>query len=163
MATQNAINLNAAGIAVYDGAGVFTGRTLTAGNASVTITNGNGTAGNPTISVAGGGLAWSIVTVNATASVNTGIIANKAGTLAMALPATSAIGDIISITGINTALGWQLTQAAGQQIFYGAASSTLGAGGSITSSAIRDTLTIVCITANTTWQVISSIGNPTVV
>lgn len=108
-----------------------------------------------------GGLAWSVITGDQTASVNNGYICNKAGTLALALPATSAVGDIIEVTGINTALGWQITQASGQQIFAGTTSTTLGATGTFTSSATRDSLRIVCITANTTWQVLSSVGNPT--
>lgn len=162
MAIANSINATGTGIQVSDGAGTWTGRTLTAGNSSVVISNGSGTAGNPTISAAGGGLAWSVVTVNATASVNTGIIANKAGTLAMALPAVSAVGDMIAITGINTATGWQITQAAGQQIFFGNTSTTLGATGTITSSAIRDTVYIVCVVANLTWNVVAAIGNPTI-
>lgn len=47
--TNNSINLNDTGIAVYDGSGSFLGRTLTAGS-GVSITNGNGVAGNPVIS-----------------------------------------------------------------------------------------------------------------
>lgn len=197
MATNNAINLNATGIAKYDGAGTFTATTVTnhavilgsTSNAltSLALTNGQlaigstgadptaatlsaGTgvsitnaAGSITINAIGGGLTWSVVTVNATFTVNTGTIANKAGTLAMALPAASAVGDMISITGINTATGWQITQAAGQQIFFGTSSTTLGATGTLTSSAIRDSLTMVCVVANTTWNVINSIGNISVV
>ena len=49
MATANAINLTSSGVCVYDGAGTFTGRTLTAGSTKINITNGSGTAGNPTI------------------------------------------------------------------------------------------------------------------
>jgi len=131
--------------------------TLTAGT-GVSIVNA---AGSITLNAVGGGITWSVVTVDGTFTVNTGTIANKAGTLAMALPATSAVGDIISITGINTATGWQITQGAGQQIFFGTASTT-ATSGSLTSSNIRDTVTIVCVVANLTWNVISSIGNITV-
>ncbi len=152
----------ATGLAAYDGAGTFAGRTITAGT-GVSVTNGSGVSGNPVINAVGGGLTWSVVTVNTTFTVNTGTIANKAGTLAMALPATSAVGDMLSITGINTATGWQITQASGQQIFFGNQNTTSGATGTLTSSAIRDGLTMVCVVANTTWNVISSIGNITVV
>ena len=133
--------------------------TITAGTGISTSTG----AGTFTINAIGGGLTWSVVTVNTTFTVNTGTIANKAGTLAMALPAASAVGDIIAITGINTATGWQITQAAGQQIFFGTSSTTLGATGTLTSAAIRDSLTMVCVVANTTWNVINSIGNISVV
>ncbi len=106
---------------------------------------------------------WSVITADQTAAVNNGYICNKAGTLALALPAASAVGDIIEVTGINTALGWQITQAAGQQVFFGATQTTLGAAGTLTSSATRDALRIVCITADTTWQVLSVVGNISVV
>lgn len=131
-----------------------TAATLTAGT-GIGITNG---AGAITLNAVGSGLTWSVVTIDGTLAVNTGTIANKAGTLAMALPATSAVGDIIAITGINTATGWQITQAAGQRIFYGTSSTTLGATGTLTSQNIRDSITMVCTVANTTWQVISGVG-----
>src|SRR5438105_304650 len=134
---------------------------------TATITGGSGITVNPganTITISStGGITWSVITVNQTAAVDNGYICNKAGTLSLLLPATSAVGDMIRVTGINTALGWQITQAAGQQVFFGTSSTTLGAGGSLTSSATRDAIEIVCIAANTTWQVLSSIGNITVV
>lgn len=116
-----------------------------------------------TISLTASSFSWSVITVNQTAASNHGYICNKAGTLALLLPAASAVGDIIRVTGINTATGWQLTQGAGQQIFLGATQTTLGAGGSLTSSAIRDSIEIVCVVANLTWNVISVLGNITVV
>lgn len=110
-------------------------------------------------------LSWSVITVNQTAAVNNGYICNKGTTLALALPATAAIGDVIRVTGINTALGWQITQAANQQIFFGTSSTTLGATGTLTSSAIRDSIEMVCVVAGAScvFNVISSIGNPSIV
>lgn len=133
---------------------------ITAGT-NISVTNGAGS-----ITIAGTGAAsftWSVITANQTAAVNNGYICNKGGTLALALPASSAVGDIIEVTGINTALGWQITQASGQQIFFGTSSTTSGATGTLTSSATRDSIRMVCVVANTIWNVISSIGNPTVV
>ncbi len=52
MATNNAINLKSSGLASYDGAGTFAGRTLTQPAAGITVTNGNGVAGNPTLALA---------------------------------------------------------------------------------------------------------------
>jgi hypothetical protein len=49
MATVNAINLVSSGVAVYDGSGTFSGRTLTAtASTGIQITNGDGVSGNPT-------------------------------------------------------------------------------------------------------------------
>ena len=129
--------------------------TITAGS-GITVTPGANTI---TISSIGAGLTWSVITANQTAAVENGYFCNKAGTLALALPAASAIGDIIEVTNENTALGVQFTQAAGQQILIGNTNTTLGATGTLTSSAVGDTLKIVCKTANTIWRVLDMVGN----
>lgn len=51
MATNNILNLKDSGLASYDGAGVFAGRTLTPPAAGITISNGDGVAGNPTLAL----------------------------------------------------------------------------------------------------------------
>lgn len=102
---------------------------------------------------------WSVITLDQTASINQGYFCNKGSTLALALPAASSVGDVIEVSNINTALGIQFTQAAGQQIFIGNTSTTLGAAGTLTSSAVGDALKIVCSAANTTWRVVSMVGS----
>ncbi len=132
------------------------------GTATITAgTNISVTPGANTITIAalgGGAVTWSVITANQTAAVNNGYFCNKAGTLALALPAVSAVGDVIKVININTATGIQFTQAAGQQIFISSASTTLGATGTLTSSVVGDTLTLVCRTANTTWWAESFVG-----
>lgn len=133
--------------------------TLSAGT-GVSITNG---AGSITINAAGGGLTWTVVTgTTQSMAVNSGYIANNAGVVTATLPATSAVGDVVAITGINNATGWKIAQNAGNQIFFGTSSTTAGAGGYLQSTAIRDAVTLVCTSTNANWQVISSIGNLTV-
>jgi hypothetical protein len=133
---------------------------LTAGS-GVSISNG---AGSITINSVGGGISWTVVTgTSQAAAVNNGYIANNAGLVTVALPATSAVGDLIAVTGINNATGWKIAQNAGNQIFFGTSSTTGGAGGSLASSATRDTVYLVCVTVNAAWNVVSSIGNITVV
>jgi len=51
MAIQNAIGAIATGILAHDGSGVFSGRTVTGTTDFVDVTNGDGTAGNPTLDV----------------------------------------------------------------------------------------------------------------
>lgn len=198
MATNNAVNISASGLVKYDGAGSFTGVTVTNhsvlvgassnGITSLALTNGqlaigstgadpsaaaltagtgmsisNG-AGSITISAAGGGLTWTVVTgTTQAAAVNNGYIANNAGQVAVTLPATSAVGDVVAVTGINNATGWKVAQNAGNQIFFGSSSTTAGTGGSLTSTATRDTVFMLCTSTNANWQVIDSIGNITVV
>jgi hypothetical protein len=196
MATNNALNLNATGIAKYDGAGTFTATTVTqhstivggASNAltSIALTNGQvligstgsdpvaatitaGTgittstgAGTFTINSVGGALTWTVVTGSTQAMTsNNGYIANRAGTVAFSLPTTSAVGDIVAVTGINTSTGWSIAYTTNQQIFFGTSSATLTTG-SLASVNIRDTVYLVCVVANLTWNVVSSIGNITV-
>lgn len=133
---------------------------LTAGS-GVSITNG---AGSITVNAVGGGLTWTVVTgTSQSAAVNNGYIANNAGLVTVTLPSTSAVGDTVAVTGINNATGWKVAQNAGNQIFFGTTSTTSGTGGSLASTATRDTVYLVCMTANATWNVVGSIGNLTVV
>lgn len=129
------------------------------------VLTSTGASSVPTFQAVPGAMTWSVITANQAAVAGNGYICNKSGTLALSLPASGSIGDIISVTGINTATGWQFTQAANQQIFFGTSSTTLGATGTLTSSAIRDSVEIVCVVAgaSTVWNVISSVGNLTVV
>jgi hypothetical protein len=129
-----------------------TGITITPTANTITIT------GNPSVS-------WTVETVNLGFTVNTGIIANKAGLLTVTLPATAAIGDILEITNMNTALGWKIAQNANQFIRMGALLTTVGVGGSVSSTALGDSLKLVCNVAgaSTGWIAVSSIGNLTIV
>ena len=135
--------------------------TITAG-VGVSITNASSSI---IISASGGGTSWTVITIDQTAAVNNGYICNKSGLLTLTLPATASIGDIIRITGINTALGWKIAQNANQTIHVGTSSTTTGVGGSISSINIRDTLEIVCVVAgaSTEYNVISSMGTYTIV
>ena len=76
------------------------------------------------------------------------------------LPATSAVGDTISIVGMQGS--WNIVQGVGQQIHVYASASALGAGGSVASTNAGDKITIVCLVANTIWYTDSSGGNLTV-
>jgi hypothetical protein len=132
--------------------------TLTAGT-GISIANA---AGSITINGIGSGLTWTVITgASQTMAVNNGYIANRAGTVAFTLPTTSAVGDVVAVTGINTATGWSIGYTTNQQIFFGTSSATLTTG-TLASVNIRDTVYLVCVVANLSWNVISSIGNITV-
>lgn len=128
--------------------------TTTAAGSTVTI-DFTGTSGM---------LVWNeVFVIGPTAmAVDNGYIANNAGQVVLTLPAVAAQGSIIRVTG-KGAGGWQIAQNAGQTIFFGNQFTTTGAGGMLVSTLPRDTVELVCVTANNDWNVLSSIGNITVV
>ena len=116
-----------------------------------------------TINAIGGGLTWNTVTgTSQAAAINNGYFANNAGLVTITLPAVSAVGSEIEVTGINNATGWKIGQNAGNQIFFGDESTTSGTGGSLSSTATYDTVRLICFTANAKWVAVSSMGNITV-
>lgn len=123
---------------------------VTAGT-NITITN---TAGGIQIAASGSGsFSWNMVTGTTQAmSSNNGYIANNAGLVTFTLPTTSIIGDELEMIG-KGAGGWIITQGSGQQIIFGSSSTTLGVGGSLASTNIRDSVYLVCTVANTEWTV----------
>lgn len=159
MAIGNALNLTTSGMVAADGAGTYTGRTLTAGT-GISISNGNGTGGNPTISATGGGLTWTTVSgTSQSAAVNNGYITNNAGAVTVTLPATAAIGETVEIAGLGAG-GWIVAVATGQSIHIGSSTTTVTTG-TLASTNRYDNLIIKCVVANTEWQA-KPVGNITV-
>lgn len=133
--------------------------TITAGT-GVTVTNGPGTI---TIAATTGTLTWQAISANQTLVVEHGYICiSPGGALSLALPAVSALGDVLEVT-LDGSTSWTITQSAGQQIRIGNTATTAGVGGSLTSTQQGDSIRMVCSVANLKWNVVSSMGNPTVV
>jgi len=108
-------------------------------------------------------LQWEVITdATKTIVVNEGYFANRGAGVTFTLPAVSALGDVFYLSAINAG-GWILAQNAGQDVRMGNQITTTGAGGSLASTAIGDSLFCVCSVANTSFVVISSMGNITVV
>lgn len=129
--------------------------TMTAAGSTITV---NSTGGGS------GGITWSILTSDLDPMVvDTGYIANKAGLLSMTLPATAAVGTVQRVTGMNTDVGWRIVQRASQQIHFGDLSTTSGVGGYLESTIKRDSVELVCVVANLEWNILSSLGNVTIV
>ncbi len=123
----------------------------------------DGSAGQLQINVTGAGVAWNEITTTSDTMVgNNGYIASNGALVTLTLPTTCAQGAEIKIVG-KGAGGWLIAQNVGQQIFFGSSSTTAGVTGSLASTNRRDCVTLVCITANTEFEVIDSIGNITVV
>lgn len=121
----------------------------------IKITNRSGSI---SVSSLGGGLSWTTKGANDALVSNNGYIANAGAALSFSLPATSSVGDIVALS-LDGATSWTITQAANQQIRFGASETTLGAGGSLASTAQGDTVYMVCVTANLRWIVLNSVGN----
>lgn len=111
----------------------------------------------------GGVSSWVDVTgTSQTISPNTGYIADNAALCTLTLPTTAAQGTVFRIAG-NGAGGWLLAQNASQSVKFGNTATTAGVGGSLASTDPGDCLECLCVVANTTWRVLSAVGNLTVV
>ena len=133
----------------------LTKATLTAGT-GISITNGNGSI---TVSASTTGVTWSVIGANQTLAVENGYICTTGGALSLALPTMSSIGQTIEVV-LDGSTSWTITQPnAATQIRLGNKQTTLGVGGTLSSSAVGDAVKLVCETANARWIVTSSIGN----
>lgn len=109
------------------------------------------------------GITWNEVTgTSQSAAVNNGYILNNSSLVTLTLPSTAAQGSIIEVAGKGSG-GWKIAQNASQTIHFGNTNTTTGTGGSLASTNQYDSLTILCITANTDFIVLSSVGNITIV
>ena len=108
---------------------------------------------------------WYVLTADQAIVPTQGYIADKVGLLTLTLPATSTVGQMFWVTNINTAAGWLIAQNANQSIKMGSLDTTIGVGGSLAATALGDSIQCVCTVAgaSTRWQVISSVGNITLV
>lgn len=117
---------------------------------------------NGFVSTNGSGvIKWNTIAAPLTLAVNNGYICTAGGTLSLALPATSVLGDMIEIA-LNGATGFIITQTAGQQIRWSGSTTTLGVTGTLATTGTGDSIRLVCETANTIWVGLSGNGNLTV-
>ncbi|MES1987924.1 MAG: hypothetical protein V4440_07825, partial [Pseudomonadota bacterium] len=102
-------------------------------------------------------------TSSTTMAVNTGYFADSASLVTLTLPATIPAGSVFEIINTNTG-GFTIAQNAGQRVQFGNEITTLGVGGSISSTNVGDAIRLVCKTANTLLFVSQgSQGNMTLV
>jgi trimeric autotransporter adhesin len=134
---------------------------------AATLTGGTGisivnTAGVITINSTGGDT-WTAITASQTLAINNGYICiSPGGALSLALPAVAPVGSEFEVT-LDGATSWTITQGAGQSIRLGTSVTTVGVAGSLASTAQGNSVRFICSVANTRFNVLSSIGNITVV
>jgi len=148
----------AAGTILYgSGAGTYPS-TLGAGTAGQILQTTGTTLAWATTSL----LAWTGISASQTAVAQSGYYVTS-GDQAVTLPATAAAGTYLAIYSAKGSTGWSIVQGAGQSIQFGSVATTTGATGLISSTAVGDGVWMLCTTANTTWLVIASTGNLTIV
>lgn len=78
----------------------------------------------------------------------------------LGLPPVAAKGDQIQIRGLNTG-GYRINQAANQSIRFNESLTATGTSGYVRTdpNSPRSSITLECITANTSWYVVTSNGN----
>ena len=124
------------------------------------VLTSNGTGTVPSFQEASsGGMEWNSVSGSTQAiAVNNGYIPTNTALTTLTLPATAALGSTVAVAGYGSG-GWKLAQNSGQLILFGAYSTTSGTSGALFSSTPTDVVTLLCIVADTTWTVISAVGN----
>lgn len=106
---------------------------------------------------------WNVVSINTNLAVNNGYIASSGGNIDLILPPSANIGETLRIT--NLAGGFTIKQNALQSINFGVDFTTPGITGEISTNNDGDSIELICVAsgAATTYQVLSSIGNFTIV
>lgn len=108
-------------------------------------------------------ITWNDVTGTSAAMLpNNGYLADNSGLVTLTLPTIAAQFTVIQVAGFGSG-GWTIAQNALQSIHFGDAVTTVGIGGSLSSTNRYDQITLLCVVANTTWLATASIGNLTYV
>lgn len=109
-----------------------------------------------------GNKATAVSGASQTGATQSTYICSDSAQTTVSLPSTSAIGDSLIVIGTSANTGGLLiSQASGQEIFQTTNHSTSGTMGSISTGAANTSLLLVCIVANTTWNLVSNQGSVT--
>ena len=125
------------------------GITITPAPGSITISS----------NTTGGGLVWTVISgTSQLAAVNNGYIPSDVGLTTITLPDVCNPGDMISVQGEGSG-GWliQANISTGQVIHIGSSASY--SGGSVASANRYDSITLVCIVANTEWAMYGPVSS----
>lgn len=95
-------------------------------------------------------ISTSIITADTQMVNNIRYLVNGGSSLNLTLPATASVGDLIQIDGEST-FGYVVLQNASQSVTGLGGTTTVGAGGSITSFSKGDCIRLICTVDNLTW------------
>lgn len=142
-----------------DAGGNFVRLGVGSSNQVLTVAGGLPSWGTAAVSIG-----WTVVTATSqTAVVNSGYVTNNVGLVTVTLPATATVGSIIEISGMGAG-GWKLAQPSGIVVHFGMWDTTTGTSGYLASTNKRDAVRLVCIVANTEWNVApGALGNISIV
>jgi len=110
-----------------------------------------------------GSMAWIETTSDATIQANYGYDVESASLVTLTLPTQASVGDTFAVLRSSTG-NWRIAQNSGQSITFGNVTTTVGTGGYLESTALGDSVQIVCVEENTGWFVTpGAVGNITYV
>lgn len=146
--------LSTTGLATRTATDTWTTRTITAGT-GISVSNGDGVAGNPVITATGGGggLTWSDQSGSFGASVSNGYFITAAST--PTLPAAPSQGDQIAFI-CDTGSTVTVTANTGQRIRLG--STQTASAGTAVSATIGNAIDLIYRSSDATWIALNSVG-----
>lgn len=163
MAINNAVNAKVQGYQSLNiTTGVWNGRTFTAG-AGISITNGDGTAGNTVISSTSTAVfSWSDQAVSFSATAENGYMSTAAAVVATLPAAGQPNGTTIAFMATTTDV-FKIQPLTTDKISLSSSTSTNGTGsGFIQSTALGDSVELVYQSSSGTWRALDCVGNWTI-
>ena len=115
----------------------------------------SGISGN--VGPTGGGITWNSANTTQSMTSGNGYITTATTLTTFTLPSSIALGATVVAYGNSTGL-WQINQNSGQSIRIGNSTTTTTTG-ILSATSQGDCVYLVCSTANTSFIVVSSIGN----
>lgn len=121
------------------------------------VLTSNGVSAYPSWQAAsGGGFTWNAASgTTQAATAGNGYICTNSSVCTVTLPATAPVGSVVSVQGEGSTSGWILAPNSGQSIQVGQTNGTT----SVTAAAKYDSISVVCVVANTTWAVTSVLSS----
>jgi hypothetical protein len=144
----------------YYGVNAVTGGTYNGTTGVITLSgtgsvNGNQITGFTT--GGGGGITWNSSNTTQSMTADNGYVTTAATLTTFTLPSTIAFGKTVEIAGNSSGL-WRLNQNSGQQIRFGNQTTTTTSG-ILSATSQGDCVKLICVVADTSFIVTSSVGN----